>query len=81
MSRFFRCTSCANQLARAAMDDDTTITRIRLDPTALREGYRAGRRGLTGEANPYQVGTHEAIAWQLGLAEGRTKRLKPVDGR
>jgi len=32
---------------------DTRITRIPLDPTALREGYLAGRRGITDEANPY----------------------------
>jgi ribosome modulation factor len=58
---------------------DTTITRIPLDAKARREGYLAGRRGLSGEVNPYQPGTREALAWQIGLVDGRTKRLRIVD--
>ena len=60
---------------------DTRITRIPLDPKALREGYLAGRRGITGEANPYQVGTHEALAWGIGWVTGQKKQLRVVDGR
>jgi hypothetical protein len=57
---------------------DTRITRTPLDPRALREGFLAGRRGITGEANPYQVGTHEAL-WQKKAASGRGRRSQ--DGR
>ena len=59
---------------------DTRITRIPLDPAALREGYLAGRRGITGEANPYQGGTHEALAWGIGWVAGERKQLRVVDG-
>ena len=51
-----------------------------LDPTLLREGYLAGRRGLAGEANPYMVGTREALAWGIGWAKGQEKQLHLVDG-
>ena len=51
-----------------------------LDPTLLREGYLAGRRGLAGEANPYMVGTREALAWGIGWAKGQEKQLHVVDG-
>ena len=50
-----------------------------LDPTLLRDGYLAGRRGLTGEANPYMVGTREALAWGIGWATGVRKQLRVVD--
>ena len=50
-----------------------------LDPTLLREGYLAGRRGLAGEANPYMVGTREALAWGIGWAKGQEKQLRVVD--
>jgi hypothetical protein len=59
---------------------NTTFARIPLDAMALREGYLAGRRGLPGQANPYMVGTHEAIAWVIGLTDGRTKPLRIVAG-
>jgi ribosome modulation factor len=59
---------------------DTRITRIPFDATALREGYFAGRRGITREANPYQVGTHEALAWGIGWVTGQKKQLRVVDG-
>jgi len=59
---------------------DTRITRIPLDATALREGYLAGRRGITSEANPYQVGTREALAWGIGWVTGQKKQLRVVDG-
>jgi hypothetical protein len=59
---------------------DTRIAQIPWDPTALREGYLAGRRGITGEANPYQVGTHEALAWGIGWVTGQKKQLRVVDG-
>jgi hypothetical protein len=57
---------------------DTRITRIPLDPTALREGYLAGRRA--DEANPYQAGTHEALAWGIGWVTGLKKQLGVVYG-
>jgi hypothetical protein len=56
------------------------ITWAPLDATALREGYLAGRRGITGEANPYQVGTHEALAWGIGWVTDQKKQLRVVDG-
>ena len=55
---------------------DDTITRISLDATIVREGYRAGRRGLT--ENPYPVGSREALAWHFGLVKGRSKCLRIV---
>ena len=51
-----------------------------LDPTALREGYLAGRRGLTDDDNPFMVGTREALAWGIGLLRGSRKRLRVVNG-
>jgi hypothetical protein len=51
-----------------------------LDATVLREGYLAGRRGLSDDVNPYPVGTREALAWVIGLMDGRTRRLRIVDG-
>jgi hypothetical protein len=44
----------------------SNVTWTPLDPMALLEGYLSGRRGLPGEANPYQVGTREALAWGIG---------------
>ena len=60
------------------MSDDARITRIPLDPAIRREGYLAGRRGLTPEDNPYPVATREALAWGIGLIDGRRKRLEIV---
>jgi hypothetical protein len=59
---------------------DASITRIPLDATALRERCLAGRRGQSDENNPYQVGTREALAWVIGLMDGRRKRLWIVHG-
>ena len=56
------------------------ITWAPLDATVLREGYLAGRRGITGEANPYQIGTREALAWGIGWGAGLKKQLRVVDG-
>ena len=61
------------------MSDDATNIRVVLAENAWQEGYDAGRRGLTLDANPYCVGTAEAQAWQYGLIEGRAKRPKVVD--
>jgi ribosome modulation factor len=51
-----------------------------LDSRALEEGYRAGRRGLTPADNPYPAVMCEAIAWLIGFADGRKKRLQVVGG-
>ena len=51
-----------------------------LDVTVRREGYLAGRRRLYDDVNPYPVGTREALAWVIGLMDGRTRRLRIVDG-
>jgi hypothetical protein len=59
---------------------DTRITRIPFDATALREGYLAGRRGITGEANPHKVGSHKALAWGIGWVKGQKKQLRVVGG-
>ena len=56
------------------------VTWSPLDPTLLRKGYLAGRRGLAGEANPYMGGTREALAWGIGWAKGQEKQLHLVDG-
>jgi ribosome modulation factor len=63
------------------MSDDATNIRVVLAEKAWQEGYAAGQRGLTLDANPYHVGTAEAQAWQYGLIEGRTQTVKVVDGR
>ena len=63
------------------MSDDTTITRIPLDAVIRREGYLAGRRGLTEKDNPYPDVTREALTWHLGMLDGRNKRLHVVDER
>jgi hypothetical protein len=60
------------------MSDDTTIIWLPLDDKARQEVYRAGRRGVTGAANPYPIGTPGAHAWLLGLADGRARTLRPV---
>jgi hypothetical protein len=56
------------------------VLSIPLDPTVLRQGYLAGRRGSTGDDNPYQVGTREGLAWGIGWAKGQEKQLRVVDG-
>ena len=61
------------------MSDDATNIRVILAEKAWQEGYAAGRRGFELAANPYQVGTAEAQAWQYGLIEGRARRPKVVD--
>ena len=58
----------------------TRITRIPLDATAQREGYLAGRRGIAVEANPYQAGTQEALAWGIGWVSGLKKQLRVMYG-
>ena len=58
---------------------DTRITRISIDAAIRREGYLAGRRGLTDKDNPYPRATREALAWSLGMMDGRTKRLQVVE--
>ena len=58
----------------------TRITRIPLDPTAQREGYLAGRRGIAVEANPYQAGTPAALAWGIGWVSGLKKQLRVMYG-
>ena len=63
------------------MSDDATSIRVVLAEKAWQEGCAAGQRGLTLEANPYQVATAEAQAWQYGLIEARAKGLKVVDDR
>ena len=59
---------------------DTRITRIPLDPMALRGGYLAGRRGITDEANPYQAGAPAALAWRIGWVSGLKKQLRVMYG-
>ena len=59
---------------------DTRITRIPLDPMALRGGYLAGRRGITDEANPYQAGASAALAWRIGWVSGLKKQLRVMYG-
>jgi len=63
------------------MSDDATNIRVVLAENAWQEGYAAGRRNLTLDANPYPIGTAEAQAWQYGLIEGRAKRPNVVDER
>jgi hypothetical protein len=58
-------------------DDKTTVIPIR-DTEAWKEGYAAGRRGLTGQFNPHPVGSIRALSWQSGLAQGRKKQLDVV---
>jgi hypothetical protein len=58
----------------------TRITRIPLDPMALRGGYLAGRRGITDEANPYQAGAPAALAWRIGWVSGLKKQLRVMYG-
>jgi hypothetical protein len=50
-----------------------------LDPALLRDGYLAGRRGLTAHDNPYLIGTREALAWGIGWVKGLDKQLRVVD--
>jgi hypothetical protein len=56
------------------------ITRAPFDATLLREGYLAGRRGFSGNNNPYPAGTREALAWGIGWINGQRKQLQVVDG-
>ena len=63
------------------MSDDATNIRVVLAERAWQEGYAAGQRGLTLDANPYHVSTAEAQAWQYGLIEGRAQTVKVVNGR
>jgi len=63
-----------------AVMSGTRITRIPLDPMALRGGYLAGRRGITDEANPYQAGAPAALAWRIGWVSGLKKQLRVMYG-
>ena len=63
-----------------AVMSGTRITPIPLDPTAQREGYLAGRSGIAVEANPYQAGTHAALAWGIGWVSGLKKQLRIMYG-
>jgi hypothetical protein len=75
---FFQVRKWRKSGRRVAMLDDTTITRLPLDTKAWHQGYVAGRRGRTGDANPYPAGTAEAQAWQFGFSTGRLKPLRSV---
>jgi hypothetical protein len=57
------------------MTTDENVSDLIQDPQAWQEGYVAGRRGLTGMANPYPAGGTQGLSWQAGLRKGRTKRL------
>ena len=59
-------------------DTDTKVVRIPRETKARREGYLAGRHGLTGDANPYRGDSRAARDWLMGLLDGRTKRLEIV---
>jgi hypothetical protein len=65
---------------RRTLTGMSKVQSIPLDPAALREGYRAGRRGITADAIPYPVGTREALAWGIGWVTGQRKQLRVVDG-
>ena len=54
----------------------TDTGRVVLDAKAWQEGFAGGRRGLTGNANPYSPGSDAALAWQSGMIEGHTTRLQ-----
>jgi len=78
-----RCSTGANQIISAAMSDIDTEEKPPVplkDRKAWQEGYRAGRRGLVAGANPYPLGTIEAVTWRSGLFVGRRKRLGVVAG-
>ena len=59
-------------------DTDTKVVRIPRETKSRREGYLAGRHGLTGDANPYRRDSRSARDWLMGLLDGRTKRLEIV---
>jgi hypothetical protein len=59
-------------------DTDTKVVRIPRETKARREGYLAGRHGLTAGANPYDGDSRAARDWLMGLLDGRTKRLEIV---
>src|SRR5262245_60050041 len=78
-----RCSTGANQIISAAMSDIDTEEKPPVplkDRKAWHEGYRAGRRGLAAGANPYPLGSIEAVTWRSGLFVGRRKRLGVVAG-
>jgi hypothetical protein len=64
---------------RRSLTAMSKVGSIPLDPTALREGYLAGRRGITADAISYPVGTREALAWGIGWVTGQRKQLRVVD--
>ena len=78
LSRSSGAAGAANQLRGSAMSDDATIIRIPLDAEAHRRGYLAGRRDNPDEVNPFQPGTRKALAWAMGHADGRKKRLRII---
>ena len=59
-------------------DTDTKVVRIPRDTKARREGYLAGRHGLTADVNPYHGDSRAARDWLIGLLDGRSKRLEIV---
>jgi hypothetical protein len=62
------------------IDTEEKPPRLLKDSKPYQEGYRAGRRGLAAGANPYPLGTVEAVTWRSGLFVGRRKRLGVVAG-
>jgi len=50
------------------------------DAKAWQEGFAGGRRGLTGDANPYPHDSERALAWQSGMIEGHARPLRPIEG-
>ena len=56
-------------------DADIKVVRIPRDTKARREGYLAGRHGLTADANPYDGDSRAARDWLMGLLDGRTRQL------
>jgi ribosome modulation factor len=61
-------------------DGATNICFLSLE-RARQEGYVAGRRGLSEDANPYESGSDQARAWKFGLINGRNKPLRLLDGK
>jgi len=60
------------------VDIDEKVARFPRDSEARQRGYRAGRRGLTPDDNPYDIDSCEARVWLWGLSEGRRRRLTLV---
>jgi len=56
----------------------STDEKAQLHREAYRKGYLAGRRGCTGDDNPYENDSREARAWIMGLLDGRQRQLTVV---